>query len=51
VLYLQDIFTNCAKVLRYTQGMNFEDFVADELTFDAVIRNLLVIGEAIKKIP
>ncbi len=50
-LYLQDISASCAKVLRYTQGMNFEDFVADELTFDAVIRNLLVIGEAIKNIP
>ena len=50
-LYLQDIFTSCAKVLRYTQGMTFEEFVADERTFDATIRNLLVIGEAIKNIP
>jgi len=50
-LYLQDIFTSCAKVLRYTQGMTFEEFVADERTFDATIRNLLVIGEAIKSIP
>ena len=50
-LYLQDIFTLLAKVLRYTQGMTFEEFVADERTFDATIRNLLVIGEAIKNIP
>jgi len=50
-LYLQDILTSCAKVLRYTQDMSFEEFVADERTFDAVIRNLLVIGKAIKNIP
>jgi uncharacterized protein with HEPN domain len=50
-LYLNDIVTSCDKVLRYTQGMSFEDFVADERTFDAVIRNLLVIGEAVKNVP
>ncbi len=50
-LYLEDIVSSCAKILRYTQGMTFEDFVADERTFDAVIRNLLVIGEAVKNVP
>jgi uncharacterized protein with HEPN domain len=50
-LYLEDIVTSCAKVLRYTNEMSFEEFVADELTFDAVIRNLLVIGEAVKNVP
>src|SRR5579883_672420 len=50
-LYLQDILTSCDKVLRYTQGMNFDEFVSDGRTFDAVILNLLIIGEAIKNIP
>jgi uncharacterized protein with HEPN domain len=50
-LYFEDILTSCAKVLSYTQGMSFEEFVADERTFDAVILNLLVVGEAIKNIP
>jgi uncharacterized protein with HEPN domain len=31
--------------------MTFEEFVSDERTFDAVIRNLLVIGEAVKNVP
>jgi uncharacterized protein with HEPN domain len=31
--------------------MTFEEFVLDERTFDAVIRNLLVIGEAVKNVP
>ncbi|MDX2244249.1 MAG: DUF86 domain-containing protein [Leptolyngbyaceae cyanobacterium bins.302] len=50
-LYLNDILVGCEKVLRYTNGMDFKQFVADDRTFDAVIRNLQVIGEAVKNIP
>ncbi len=50
-LYLEDILTSCVKVRRYTQGMNFEDFQADDRTYDAVVRNLQIIGEAVKNIP
>lgn len=50
-LYLEDIVNSCAKVLRYAQGMTFEQFVADEKTFDAVARNLQIIGESVKNIP
>lgn len=49
--FLEDIRESCAKVLRYTEGLSFEDFCADEKTLDAVIRNLIVIGEAVKKLP
>ena len=38
--------TSCAKVLRYTQGMSFEEFVADERTFDAAIRNLFALDKS-----
>jgi len=31
--------------------MNIEDFLADERTFDAVMRNLQIIGEATKNVP
>ncbi|MCG6136465.1 MAG: DUF86 domain-containing protein [Nostoc sp. LLA-1] len=50
-LYLADIVVACEKVLRYTDGMEFEQFVADDRSFDAVIRNLLIIGEAVKNVP
>ncbi|CAC5344763.1 MULTISPECIES: DUF86 domain-containing protein [Planktothrix] len=50
-LYLEDILTSGVKVRRYTQGMSFEDFQADERTYDAVVRNLQIIGEAVKNIP
>ncbi|NMG19335.1 HepT-like ribonuclease domain-containing protein [Brasilonema bromeliae] len=49
--YLEDIVGCCAKVLRYTQGITFEQFIVDEKTFDAVARNLQIIGEAVKNIP
>ncbi|MDJ0733749.1 MAG: DUF86 domain-containing protein [Nostocaceae cyanobacterium] len=50
-LYLEDIISSCTKIINYTQGMTFAELVADERTFDAVILNLLVIGEAVKKTP
>ncbi len=31
--------------------MTLEDFVVDERTYDAVVRNLQIIGEAVKQIP
>lgn len=50
-LYLEDILTSCTKVKRYTQGMTFEDFQTEDRTYDAVVRNLQIIGEAVKNIP
>jgi uncharacterized protein with HEPN domain len=41
----------CQKVARYTTGLTLQSFVADEKTFDAVIRNLEVIGEATRHLP
>jgi uncharacterized protein with HEPN domain len=37
--------------MRYSQGLDLNQFVQDEKTFDAVVRNLEVIGEAAKHIP
>ncbi len=50
-LYLEDIRESCAKIERYTHGLSFESFRADEKTVDAVLRNLTVIGEAVKHLP
>ena len=50
-LFIVDIIASCEKVLRYTAGMTLEDFLEDERTYDAVIRNLEVIGEAAKNVP
>lgn len=50
VFYLVDIKESCEKVLKYTMGMTQKDFVNDDLHFDAVMRNLEIIGEAAKNI-
>jgi uncharacterized protein with HEPN domain len=50
-LYLWDITTCAAKVIAYTQGIDFDSFLADNRTYDAVLRNLELIGEASKHVP
>lgn len=50
-LYLDDMRSAAEKVLRYTQGVDFARFVDDEKTYDAVVRNLEIIGEAARHIP
>lgn len=37
--------------MRYTSEIGYEQFINDEKTYDAVVRNLEVIGEAAKKVP
>jgi uncharacterized protein with HEPN domain len=44
LLYLEDMTTATAKILRFTRGMSFEDFSTDELVYDAVLHNLLGLG-------
>lgn len=50
-LYLEDMRDACARISRYADGMDFKAFLQDERTFDAVVRNLMVIGEAAKQVP
>lgn len=50
-LYADDIIEACGKIRRYTAGMTFDAFVADDRTRDAVIRNIEIIGEAAKRLP
>ncbi|MDZ7292186.1 MAG: DUF86 domain-containing protein [candidate division KSB1 bacterium] len=50
-LFLDDMRECCEKILRYAQGLTFEQFTGDEKTSDAVVRNLEIIGEAVKHIP
>lgn len=49
-LYLEDILEACEKIQRYTSRMLFDEFQSDDRTYDAVIRNLEIIGEAAKNI-
>jgi len=48
---LEDILSAIGKIDRYREGYQGRDFASDEKTFDAVVRNLEIIGEAVKNIP
>ena len=50
-LYVNDMIEFSQKVQAYTEGMNQSDFLADSRTYDAVLRNLELIGEAATHIP
>ncbi len=50
-LYLQDIKIAIEKILRFVEGMRYEDFLQDEKTLDSVVRNFEIIGEASKSLP
>lgn len=49
--YFDDILSSIDKIERYLNGMTKDDFKNNEMTLDAVVRNLEIIGEAVKKIP
>ncbi|MBI5051285.1 DUF86 domain-containing protein [Candidatus Micrarchaeota archaeon] len=50
-VYLEDILDCINNIQNYTKGQSYEDFEDNKMLVDAVLRNLEVIGEAVKKIP
>jgi uncharacterized protein with HEPN domain len=50
-LLIGDIIESGTKILAYTNSLSFEQFIADDKTVDAVIRNFEIIGEAANRLP
>jgi len=50
-IYFDDILDASTKIEGYVKGLSYEEFVKNSLVVDGVIRNLAIIGEAVKKIP
>jgi uncharacterized protein with HEPN domain len=50
-VYLEDILEAARRIRLYTSGMSRKEFAGDPKTFDAVVRNLAIVGEAAKKLP
>ena len=48
--YLNHILEAIERINRYSNGMDEEEFLQDEKTQDAVIRNFEIIGEASRNI-
>lgn len=50
-LYIDDVYSSCNKILAYSKGYNYSKFKKDLKTIDAIVRNLEIIGEAVKALP
>jgi len=50
-IYLRDIKNAIEKIEKYIKEIDYSKFKGNELVSDAVIRNLAVIGEAVKNLP
>ena len=50
LLLLEDMLQSARKIKQYTQEMNYDSFIKDDKTIDAVIRNFEIIGEASKRL-
>jgi uncharacterized protein with HEPN domain len=49
-ILLSDILESIQKIKKYTNGMNIEEFLKDDKTIDACVRNFEIIGEVSSKI-
>lgn len=50
-LFLEDIRDSCQRIVNYTEGLSFNQFVMNDMAYDAILRNVEIIGEAAKQIP
>jgi uncharacterized protein with HEPN domain len=50
-VYLEDILEAIRKIQTFTSGYSRETLAQDAKTLDAVVRNLEIIGEAVKHLP
>ena len=49
-LLISDIIDSGQKILTYTEGLTYKQFLVDSKTVDAVIRNFEIIGEAANRL-
>jgi uncharacterized protein with HEPN domain len=50
-LLLEDILDAAQKIKQYVGVMTYEEFLSDSKTFDAILRNLEIMGEASNLLP
>ena len=48
---IEDIVEALERIRTYTEGTTFDSFASDQRTVDAVIRNIILIGEAARHVP
>lgn len=50
-LYLEDILKCIQNIESYTKGVTFNEYLNNQMLQDAILRNLEIIGEAVKNLP
>ena len=50
-LYLDDMLEAVQKIMEYRQGLDFPTFATRRMAYDAILRNLEILGEAAKNVP
>jgi uncharacterized protein with HEPN domain len=50
LLLLDDMLQSAMKIKLYTKGLDYDSFLSDDKTIDAVVRNFEIIGEAANRI-
>lgn len=50
LLLLDDMLQAASKIKRYTKELDYDSFLSEDKTIDAVIRNFEIIGEAANRI-
>jgi uncharacterized protein with HEPN domain len=50
-LFLEDILECGTRIQSYAANLDFAGFVSNRMAFDAILRNLEIIGEAAKNVP
>ena len=51
IYFLKDIENSLLKIFRYTDDIDFDRFMTNDMLKDAIERNFEIIGEAVKKLP
>ena len=49
-LLIQDMLQSARAIVQYTDGLDYDAFISDQKTMDAVIRNFEILGEASMRI-
>ena len=50
LVYIQDILDAIEKIKRYCKGVKKQEFLKNELLMDGIVRNLEIMGEAVKRL-
>jgi uncharacterized protein with HEPN domain len=48
--YFEHLLQACDRILQYTSGMTLDQFMADSMVQDAVLRNIEILGEATRNL-